>query len=119
MTRLLLFIGLPLLELVLLTMIEDRIGLGATILLVIVTGIVGARFVARQGRRVWAAFMQRISSGQIPDIELAHGAMLLVAGALLVTPGVITDVVGLLLLIEPIREFLRLRFSRFVRTVVV
>lgn len=119
MARLLLFVGLPLLELGLLVWVEERLGLGVTIVLIVLTGLIGARVVARQGRRVWASFLQRISSGQIPDIEIAHGAMLLIAGAFLVTPGVVTDIAGLLLLVPYVRERLRLRFSRVVRTVVV
>jgi UPF0716 protein FxsA len=118
-TRLLLFVGLPLLELWLLVWLEGQVGLGVTIVLIVLTGLVGARLVGRQGRRVWASFLQRISSGQIPDVEIAHGAMLLVAGAFLVTPGVVTDLAGLLLLVPLVRERLRLRFSRVVRTVVV
>jgi UPF0716 protein FxsA len=108
-----------LLELALLVWVEDRIGIWVTIALIVITGLVGARVVGRQGRRVWASFLHRISSGQIPDVEIAHGAMLLIAGAFLVTPGVVTDVAGLLLLIPLVRERLRLRFSRVVRTVVV
>ncbi len=119
MIRLLLFIGLPVLELFLLATIEDRIGLAATLLLIVLTGIVGARMVVHQGRQVWFSFRARLASGTIPDVEIAHGAMLLVAGALLVTPGVVTDAVGLLLLVPWFRELIRIRFSRTMRTVIV
>lgn len=114
-----LFLGLPVLELFLLAEIEGRIGLGATLLLILLTGVIGARMVVRQGRQVWYAFRSRLAAGEIPQAEFAHGAMLLVAGALLVTPGVVTDAVGLLLLVPWVRELVRLRFSRAMRVVVL
>lgn len=119
MIRLLLFVGLPLVELLLLGLIGDAIGFGWTALIVIVTGVVGARMVARQGRVVWREIVLRLQAGQIPSVELAHGAMLLVAGALLVTPGVITDAFGLVLLVPWFRELIRVRFFNAVRVVVL
>lgn len=116
--RLLLFIGLPALELVLLIQLGEWIGLAGTFLLIVATGMVGASMVKRQGREVWQAIQLRMAEGRVPDVELAHGAMLLVAGALLLTPGVITDVVGLLLLVPWIRELIRVRFFRAMRVVV-
>lgn len=113
-----LFVGVPLIELALLAWVEGRIGLGWTLLLVVVTGVLGARMVARQGRTVWRSFQYRLSTGQVPELEIVHGAMLLVAGAFLLTPGIITDAVGLALLVPWIREFLRIRFFRSPRVVV-
>lgn len=118
MTRLLLFVGVPLLELVILGLIGDAIGFGWTVLLVILSGVVGARLVVRQGRLVWRDIMTRLEAGQVPSTELAHGAMVLVAGALLITPGVLTDLFGLLLLVPWFRELIRVRFFRTVRVVV-
>lgn len=118
MIRLALFIGLPLLELYLLATVEDRIGLAATLGLVVATGVAGAAMVRRQGRLVWQAIRLRLSMGEIPDAELAHGAMLLVAGALLITPGVVTDVVGFALLFPLPRELIRLRFFRALKVVI-
>lgn len=118
MIRLALFIGLPLLELFLLASIEERIGLAATLGLVVVTGVLGAAMVRRQGRLVWQSIKLRLSAGEIPDAELAHGAMLLVAGVLLVTPGVVTDAVGLVLLFPVARELIRLRFFRALKVVI-
>ncbi len=117
-TRLALFVGVPLVELALLMWVEQRIGLGATLLAVILTGVVGARLVARQGRTVWRSFRARVATGQVPDLEIAHGAMLLVAGAFLLTPGILTDAVGLALLAPWFRELIRVRFFRSMRVVV-
>jgi UPF0716 protein FxsA len=115
--RLALFVGLPIVELFLLAALEDRFGLAPTLLLILLTGVIGARVVGRQGRAVWWAIRARLAAGEIPQAELAHGAMLLVAGALLVTPGVLTDAFGASLLVPWFRELLRVRFFRTMRVV--
>lgn len=116
MFRLLLFVGLPLAEMALLIWVGGRIGLGLTLGIVIVTGIAGASLVKRQGLAVWRSAQERLATGALPTSELAHGAMLLVSGAFLLTPGFITDVVGFSLLIPAVREWLRRRFGqRFTR----
>ena len=112
-----LFVLVPLAELTLLVAIDRRVGIGWTLALVLTTGVIGANLVRRQGRQVWASFRLRLDRGEIPDTELAHGAMLLVAGALLITPGVLTDAVGFALLVPWVREFVRLRFLRRWRVV--
>ncbi|MDX1449393.1 MAG: FxsA family protein [Acidimicrobiia bacterium] len=119
MIRLLLFIVLPVTELILLGVIGEAIGLGPTVLIVIATGVIGARLVARQGRMVWREIVTRLQAGQVPGSELAHGAMILVGGAFLVTPGVLTDAAGLLLMVPWFRELIRVRFLNTVRVVVL
>ncbi len=118
MWKYVLFIGLPALEIVLLAWIGDQIGFLGTFLLVIVTGVIGARLVAARGRVVWMSFRTRLATGDVPDLEIAHGAMLLVAGAMLVTPGVITDLIGFLLLSETVREMIRVRFLKTMRVII-
>lgn len=117
-TRLLLFVGVPLLELYLLAAVEDRIGLGPTLLLVVGTGIVGASSVRRQGARAWRAIQASLAEGRVPSAEIAHGVLVLVGGVLLITPGILTDLVGLLLMIPVVRELVRLRFRGVFRVVV-
>ena len=112
------FIGIPVAEIFVLAQVSDVIGVFPTILLVIVTGIIGARMVVAQGRIVWRSFKYRLTTGEIPDTEVAHGAMLIFAGAVLLTPGILTDAVGLALLVPSIREFLRVRFMRTARVFV-
>lgn len=111
----LIFIGIPIAEILVLAQLSDWIGILPTVLLVIVTGIIGAKMVVSQGRTVWQAFKFRLSTGAVPDVEVAHGAMLIFAGAVLLTPGIITDAVGLALLIPRVREYLRLRFMKTMR----
>ncbi len=115
MWKYVIFIGIPIAEIFVLAQLSDVIGVLPTILIVIVTGIVGARMVVSQGRIVWQSFKLRLASGQVPDTEVAHGAMLIFAGAVLLTPGIITDVIGLVLLVPSIREFLRIRFLKTMR----
>lgn len=119
MIRLLLFVGLPVTELILLGLIGDAIGFGWTAVLILITGLIGARLVARQGRMVWREIVTRLQSGQVPGVELAHGAMILVGGAFLVTPGVLTDAAGLLLMVPWFRELIRVRFLNTIRVVVL
>lgn len=117
--RLLLFVVVPVVELILLALLGDAIGFGWTALIVIGTGVLGARLVARQGRAVWRELTMRLQNGQVPSVELAHGAMVLVGGAFLITPGVLTDLVGLALMVPWIREFLRVRFFNALRVIVL
>lgn len=116
MYRVLLFIGMPLIEMALLIWVGGRIGIWPTLAIVILTGMAGATLVRRQGLAVWRAAQDRLAAGSLPTREIAYGAMLLVAGAFLLTPGFLTDIVGFALLIPWVREWLRLRFGeRFSR----
>lgn len=111
MIRLSLFVGMPLVEMALLIWVGGRIGVGATLGIVLLTGILGASLVKRQGLSVWSSAQERMAMGSVPAREMVHGAMLLVAGAFLLTPGFITDVVGFSLLVPGVREWLRRRFG--------
>lgn len=111
MIRLALFVGVPLAEMALLIWAGSRLGIGTTLGIVILTGILGASLVKRQGMSVWYSAQERLAAGSLPTRELVHGAMLLVAGAFLLTPGFITDATGFLLLVPQVREWLRRRFG--------
>lgn len=75
--------------------------------IVLLTAVIGANLVTRQGRGELARLQMEFGSGKFPAKPLAHGAMILVAGALLVTPGFLTDAVGFALLSPQVREGLR------------
>ena len=107
-----LFLVTPIVEIALFLTIGERIGLPATLAIVIATALVGASLVSRQGRAEFAALQASVLQGAVPTKELAHGAMILVAGALLLTPGFLTDGVGFSLLVPRIREALRGWFAR-------
>lgn len=105
-----LFLGftiVPIVEILLFVWVGSSIGILPTILMVVVTAIIGSMLVSRQGRATWIAFRQELADGGIPTGPIVHGAMILVAGALLLTPGFLTDIVGLSLLVPSVREAIR------------
>lgn len=111
MLRLLVFVALPLVEMAILVWAGSSIGIVPTLLIILATGVLGAVMVKRQGLAVWRSAQQRLATGQMPTEELAHGAMLLVAGAFLLSPGFLTDLTGLTLLIPGVRDYVRRRLG--------
>lgn len=109
----LLFTLVPVAELALLVEIGQRIGVGATVLLVLATGAAGAWLARREGTRTWRDVQRSLGRGELPARELLHGLLILLSGALLVTPGVMTDAVGFLLLVRPVRDRLIGRLRRW------
>ncbi len=108
----LLFTLVPLLELWLLLRIGDAVGLGPTLGLVVLTGVAGAWLARREGARTWRAVHEQLGAGRVPGRELLEAALVLLSGVLLVTPGVLTDAVGLSLLVRPVRARLADRLQR-------
>lgn len=106
------FFLVPLADMALLIWAARQVGVLWTVAIVIGTALVGSALVKRQGLAVWAEARTRFASGSIPTRELAHGALLVAAGAFLLAPGIITDVAGLLLLVPAIREWVRVRVGR-------
>ncbi len=111
----LLFVIVPFVELVLLIRVGEWIGFWPTVGLIVLTGLLGSTMARLEGLSVWQRLQDQLQKGGIPGKELMDGVIILVAGALLLTPGVLTDVVGLLGLFPPsralIRSQLRKRFS--------
>lgn len=104
---LLLFLLTPAIELGLLIQVDRLIGFPATIGLIIATGIAGSYLARREGLNTWRRLNERLNSGDLPGKELIDGVIILVAGALLVTPGVLTDVIGFMGLLPPTRALIR------------
>jgi len=100
---LLIFIIVPLLELYILIKIGQLLGAGVTIILVVVTGILGAIFVRAQGFSLITQIKQDLNEGRIPHKRLLEGICILASGLLLLTPGLLTDLMGFMLLIPPLR----------------
>ena len=100
-------ITVPLLELYVLIQVGQVIGALPTIGLLVVVSVLGAGLLRREGARSWRAFREVTARGGVPAHEVADGALVLLAGALLVTPGFVSDVFGLLLLLPPIRVLAR------------
>ena len=101
------FIFLPIAELWLLFKVDARLGLGATLLIVVLTGFIGAWLARAQGLMVMLQIQRDLNEGRMPAPHLIDGAMILIAGALLITPGLITDSVGFLLLVPGVRAQIR------------
>lgn len=104
---LLLFLLTPAIELGLLIQVDKLIGFGPTIALIVATGIAGSYLARREGLQTWRRLNKRLSSGDLPGKELVDGVIILVSGALLVTPGVLTDAFGFLGLLPPTRALIR------------
>jgi len=111
---LLLFVGVPLLELYLLIQVGSEIGALATIGLSILTAVLGTLLVRVQGFSVLLRVRGMLDRGEVPALEVLDGAVLLIAGIMLLLPGFITDALGFLLLIPPLRRLLILRFVRVI-----
>ena len=101
----LLFIGIPLLEITLFIQVGGAIGLWWTLAIVIATAVLGAWMVKSQGAQAMMNLRTSFSSLQDPTENLAHGAMILFSGALLLTPGFFTDFVGFALLSPAVRSY--------------
>ncbi len=102
----LIFVGVPILEIAVFIKAGDVIGLWPTLTAVVVTAVVGATLLRAQGLAVIDRARSQLDQGEIPIAEVLTGVCLLVGGALLLTPGFITDSVGFLLLIPPVRQVL-------------
>ncbi|MDT8389319.1 MAG: FxsA family protein [Lentisphaeria bacterium] len=107
LTLAVLFILVPVTEILLLIRIGAAFGPGATVALVLVTGFAGAALAKWQGAKAWHAVRVAMRRGEMPSKELFDGFCILCAGLLMVTPGLLTDGAGFLLLIPPFRASVR------------
>jgi UPF0716 protein FxsA len=108
---LLLFVLVPLVELVLLVRLGQAVGLAPTLGLVLATGVVGAWLARAQGLRTLARFRSEMAAGRVPQGPLFDGLLVLVGGAFLLTPGLLTDLACFLLLVPLTRGWLKRRVS--------
>ena len=102
-----LFLVVPIAELAVILLIGQQIGVWWTIALLIADSIFGSWLARREGIGAWRRFRRALDSGRMPTTEIADGALILLAGALMVTPGFISDIVGILLLLPPTRAVAR------------
>ena len=114
----LVFLAVPVLEVWLLIQVGSAIGFGWTLLLLIADAVLGAWLVRREGRRAWralqAALREAPRTGRIPGKEITDGALVLIGGTLLLTPGFATDVVGLVCILPVTRPLVRALLARLV-----
>jgi UPF0716 protein FxsA len=111
-----LFIIGPLLELALLIQVGKVIGTWNTVLLVLITGALGAYLAKREGFRTFFTLRYKLERGILPAEEILDGALILAAGLMLITPGIITDLFGCGLLIRPVRELVKRELKKRIKT---
>lgn len=102
-----LFIVVPIAELYVIIQLGQAIGILPTIALLILDSIVGAMLMRSQGRTTWRRFNRALAEGRMPGREVMDGVLVIFGGALLLTPGFLTDILGLILLLPPTRAFVR------------
>jgi UPF0716 protein FxsA len=115
MRLILIFIVVPLIEILLLIEIGSRIGALNTILVIVLTAILGASMMRHQGFTIMRNIQRDLSQGRMPTGELINGALVLVGGIVLLTPGFFTDAVGFILLIPATRGFIRKKIQLLIR----
>jgi UPF0716 protein FxsA len=113
---LLIFITVPFIELALLLYIADVTRWEFTLLLVVATGIVGSLLARSQGWRTYTRIQSELAGGRLPAQSMLDAVMIFVAGALLLTPGILTDLFGLSLLVPPCRAFYRKRLVKWFKS---
>ncbi len=101
LTLLALFVIVPFIELYILIELGSRIGVLPTLGIVVITGIVGAALAKHQGLGVWKRIQTELSYGHMPGDVLFDGVLVLIGSVLLLTPGILTDITGFILLIPP------------------
>src|SRR3954468_3071938 len=102
-----LFIVVPILELYVIIQVGQSIGALPTIGLLIVDSILGAMLMRSQGRAAWRRFNETLAAGRPPAREVLDGVLVIFGGALLLTPGFLTDILGAILLVPPTRALVR------------
>jgi len=102
-----LFVVVPIAELYVIIQIGGAIGVLPTIALLILDSVLGAALMRSQGRAAWRRFNGAVAEGRIPGREVIDGALVIFGGALLLTPGFLTDALGLILLLPPTRALVR------------
>jgi UPF0716 protein FxsA len=108
----LLFIVVPIVEIYVIIKVGQQIGALWTIALLVADSILGSMLMRAQGRMAWRRFNEAIRGGRVPAREVVDGALVILGGALLLTPGFVTDVLGLALLLPPSRAVVRRLLAR-------
>ncbi len=102
-----LFVGVPFVEMLILIKLGEVIGFWPTMWLVILTGVLGAALARHQGLRVFQNIQQELAAGHVPAAQMIDGFLVLIGGIVLLTPGLITDLLGFSLLIPVVRAWIR------------
>jgi UPF0716 protein FxsA len=106
------FVLLPLAELYVILQVGDAIGIVPTLAILVADSLLGSWLLRSQGRAVWRRFNETLAVGKVPHREIVDGVLVIFGGAFLITPGFITDVLGVLLLLPPTRALFRRSLQR-------
>jgi UPF0716 protein FxsA len=106
------FVALPIAEIYVIIQVGEAIGALPTIAILIADSVLGSWLLRSQGRAAWRRFNQAVAAGRPPAREVLDGFLIVTGGALLITPGFISDVLGLVLLLPPTRALIRLLIVR-------
>jgi UPF0716 protein FxsA len=112
---LLLFVVVPVVEIWVIVQVGQVIGIVPTLVLLLADAVLGTWLFRREGRKAWEALRLAIAERRVPAKEVADGALVVLGGAFLLTPGFVTDVVGVLCLLPPTRAMLRHALTGFAR----
>jgi UPF0716 protein FxsA len=112
---LVLFVVVPIVEIYVIIQVGQAIGALPTIALLIADSIIGSMLMRAQGRAAWRRFNEALAAGRVPAREVVDGALIILGGAFLLTPGFVTDICGLVLLLPPTRAVIRRILARRVR----
>jgi UPF0716 protein FxsA len=109
----LLFIVVPVAELYVIIKVGELIGVFPTLILLLADALLGSWLLKHEGRGAWRRFNEALAARRFPGLEVVDGALIIVGGTLLLTPGFLTDIVGVFLLLPPTRAFARRLLKRF------
>lgn len=108
----LLLLAMPVVELAVIVQVAEEIGVLETLALLVAISIAGAWLLKQQGLAMWRSLQATMARGEVPTKEATDGAVIVFGGALLLTPGFVTDVFGLLLLLPPTRALVKSSFRK-------
>ncbi|MBT2605082.1 membrane protein FxsA [Bacillus sp. ISL-53] len=111
---LLFIIAMPVVEIIVLLLSGNLIGFWPTLFLIVATGLIGAYLAKRQGMETWKKAQEQIRYGMMPGNEIIDGICIFIGAALLLSPGLISDIMGLILVFPPTRNLLKPIVIRFI-----
>jgi UPF0716 protein FxsA len=114
MALIVLFVAMPLIEIAVLLKVHSELGMGSTILIVFLTGILGASLARWQGHKAIMEIQRDMAEGRVPAPHIIDGLMIFAAGVVLLTPGLVTDAIGFLILIPIVRREIRVWVRRWI-----
>ncbi|MET1180141.1 FxsA family protein [Peribacillus simplex] len=107
-------IAMPVVEIIVLLLSGNLIGFWPTLFLIVATGLIGAYLAKRQGMETWKKAQEQIRYGMMPGNEIIDGICIFIGAALLLSPGLISDIMGLILVLPPTRKLLKPIVIRFI-----